>query len=182
MAFEDYNIKQFMDALYKKDRSVMTDDILDEVYNEYIDTSGLYEKEEFEKVRYIQFLYNRINTVKISIKVQRRFVEEFGIAYEPSLEIFKKFGFSLKWENKEQFLSDLIKIEIREKKYISQVESKIKELIDLRKSKEKKEPVNKKTPRASFICNIIYLGKIGYKIDYDKTSVEELAYMIKQQE
>lgn len=170
-----------MDAWFRGDRTVMNDEEFETVMTEYVDTAGLFQSEEFEKVAYIHFLNNRINTVKISIRLQREFIKNFQVPYLPDLQFLMKFGYSIKWNNNiEDFSEKLNKIEQKESKYISQLEAKIKDLTDFRAKKTDKE-VSPKESRGSFIRTLNSLGKIGYKIDNDKTTVEELAYMIKQQ-
>ena len=61
MAYENCTIRQYMNAMYNGDRSVMSDDILKTVNLEYIDTAELYEKLEHTKRVYIESLSKRIN-------------------------------------------------------------------------------------------------------------------------
>lgn len=179
--YEDITIRQFMNAMFKGDISVMTPEQLVLCNTEYIDTAGLYESDEFIKECYVQFLTTRINFIAIALKLQREFIQEFGFPYIPMLELFEKYGHYLLWENsKEDFLKKLIRVEKMEKVYISQLEIKIKELEEHRLTKDNKDKPIKIT-RGAFIKNINTLNKLGYKIDYDRTMVEELAYMIKQQ-
>lgn len=180
MAYENYTIKQFEDAMFKDDRSVMTEDIYDEVYSEYVDTAKLYEEEEFNRVSRIKYLNNRINTISLCIRLQRGFLENFDIPYLAGFNVFKDNGHMVVWKNKYQFLEVLRRIEVKEKKYISEVENAIKSLYDFRKKKNSTEqPV--KIRRESFIKTINTLGKIGYKIDKFSNSVEDLSLMIRQQ-
>ena len=190
MAYENYSIKQFMSALFKADRSVMNEDEFNIVYTEYIDTAGLFESEEFEKVSYIYYINNRINSIKIAIRLQKEFLNNFDLPYIEGLSFFKKFGHTLYWTNpkdtrdhetrRSDFFKALDKIEAREKKYITILETSIKDLTTYRLKKNKKETTVQQS-RAAFIRTLNTLGKIGYKIDTEKTSVEEYAYMIKQQ-
>lgn len=180
MAYEDYTIRQFMDASFKNDRTIMDEETFQTVNTEYIDTAGLYETEEFSKVTYIHYLNGRINSVKICVRLQREFIEEFDMPYLPGLEILKKNGHSIRWVDKEQFMKSLELIENKEKKYLSELEGCIKNLTEYRKNKNNKEETVK-ISRGSFIRTINSLGKVGYKIDKDKDTVEDLAYMIKAQ-
>jgi hypothetical protein len=181
MPFENYTVRQFEDAWFRNDRTLMDDDEFKTVYTEYIDTAGLYVSEEFDKVSYIHFLNNRINFVKVSCKIQREFIEEFGQPYIENFEPFKDKGYYLKWnDDKEDFLKQIERIEAQEIKYISEVEKEIKELIEIRKKRKTKNSTPKQS-RESFVRMLNSLGKNGYKIDRDKTTVEDLAYMIKQQ-
>lgn len=181
MAYENYTIKEFEDAMFKGKRDVISDEEYNIVYSEYIDTAKLYESEEFNKVSKIHYLNNRINSISIGIRLQREFIDNFEIPFIPDFERFKKLGHVLYWKNdKEQFLKALSRIEIKEKKFVSEVENDIKLLIEFRAKKNSKElPV--KIKRESWIRTINSLGKIGYKIDKFKNTVEELSLMILQQ-
>lgn len=178
--YEDITVRQYMNAMWKGDISVMNEDELKLCNTEYIDTAGLYESEEFTKECYIQFLTTRINFIAIGVKLHRQFLNEFGFPFVEKFDIFEKYGHFLLWENnKEKFLKKLTMIQKMEKVYISQLEIKIKELEELKKLKTSDKPI--KLTRGGFIRNINTLNKIGYKIDNDKTMMEELAYMVKQQ-
>lgn len=180
MAFENYTIAQFMDAMFKNDRSVISEEELAIVYEEYIDVAEIYEKEKFENSKYVNFIANRINSVHLSIKLQKEFLEEFGVPFEKELVFFRKFGYIVRWTNKEAFLKKLEEIENKEKKYISQLEGRIKEMIEKDIKREKGE-ITIKQSRGSFIKTINSLNKVGYKIDKNSDTVEDLAYMIKQE-
>lgn len=159
----------------------MNDEVFDQVYTQYIDTAQLYQSEEFEKVTYITFLTNRINSVKLSIVGQKLFLKEFGQPYIPNFDLFKKFGHRLKWnEDTESFIAQLDKVELREKLQIAQLEAKMKELHTLRESKPKEE-ITEKQKKEGWIRMINTLRKVGYVIDKDKDSVEDLSVMVKQQ-
>lgn len=181
--YEDITIRQFMNASWKGDRSVINEEQLKIAETEYIDTAGLYETESFNKECYIQFLTTRINVVTIGIRLQREFLQEFDVPYSPELKVFHKYGHYPVWENnKEKFLKSLTMIEKMEKVYISQLEIKIKELEDYKKLKDTKEQNQSiKVSRGSFIQTVNSLGKLNYKIYYDTTRLEEMAYMVKAQ-
>lgn len=181
MAYENYTIRQFMDALFKGDRSVISDEELSIVKLEYIDTAGLYETEEFSKVRYIEYLHGRINYIKIALRLQREFIEEFEMPYLPGIYELKKKGHIINWKkDKDAFLKQLAKIEKNEFKYTSEIETCIKQLTEFRDKQNKgTQPVE--LTRSSFIRTINVLGKLGFRIDKDKDSPEDLAFMIKQQ-
>jgi hypothetical protein len=179
--YEDITVRQYMNALFKGDRSVMNDEETRQCNIEYIDTAGLYETEEFNRECYIQHLTTRVNVITISLKLQRDFLEEFGTPYLPALKDLQKFGHNILWTTKEKFLKDLIRVEKLEKSYISQLEIKIKELEDYKRKKDSGKPETIAVNRGSFIRTINSLGKIGFKIDMNSTTMEELAYMIKQQ-
>jgi len=183
MEFDKYTVRQFINGVFGHDYSEkgIPQDKCETVYFEYIDAAGLYETEEFQKVTYISYINNRINSISIAIRLQREMVDNFDIAYLPGLEFFYQYGHRPKWkDDKEDFLKQLDKIEKRELKYTSMIENKIKELTEFRLKKNKGEqPVE--LSRIAFIRTVNSLGKVGYKIDNNSTTVEELALMIKQQ-
>lgn len=185
MAYEKFTVGQFMNAWFNEDYSEISKDEWPIVYAEYIDTAGLFISEEFDKVAYINFLNNKINSINIAIDTHRKFLETFGVAYSLGFPFFAKLGYIVKWNNdKQDFLNQLAKIELREKKNISQLEISIKELDNIRKSKEQenKEPEQTlKEKRLSFLRTFNSLNKIGYRIEKNSTTIEEYALMIKQQ-
>ena len=56
MAYEKYTIAQFMSAWFKKNYRTISKQEFQIVYSEYLDTSGLFMSEFFEKQGYIQHL------------------------------------------------------------------------------------------------------------------------------
>ena len=181
MSFENYTIKEFIDAMFAGKRDVISEEELGIVYSEYIDVAGLYDLDEFNRVAYIQFLNNRINSIRMAIELQRTFLVEFSLPYKPNFSFFKKYGYTLEWHGHPiDFLMQLKDVEQRERKHIAKLEIKMKELIDERKKKNTKETTTKEK-RGNFIRTLNSLGKVGYKIDNFRTTVEELAYMVKEQ-
>lgn len=183
MAYEDYKLGQFKRAWFKEDRSIETgipQEEFDSVYTEYIDTVGAYKSDQFDKAGWIKHLEAKINTITIWIKLQRDFIEDFGRPLTERFVFMEEFGYFLHYSDNDSFFEELKNIEQDLKGDISELNGSIKELEDIKAS----EPVIIKTlkeQRESFTRNQNTLGKIGYKIDEDKTSVEEYALMIKQQ-
>lgn len=188
MTYDKCIIKDFKAAWFEKDYSVLNETDFKIVYAEYQDASGLFMTEDFEKQSFIVHLSQRINHVKLFVSLQRDFIHQFEMPFIRDFPNLKEeYGYILKWKNDlDDFENQLQKIEKKEVKHNSFLEGKIKELSNLRslnKNKEKKEESGDelKKSRLSFIRMINSLGKIGYKIDQEKTTVEELALMIKQQ-
>ncbi len=180
--YDEITVRQFMNALFRNDRSVMNDKQFKTCYDEYVDTTGLYETDIFNKECYIQFLTTRINVIAIGIKLHSDFVEEFGKPYVSQLKIFNQYGHFPLWKNdKDKFLKDLTRIGKLEKVYISQLEAKVKELEEIKSKNVDDKPMDINKSRGNFIQTLNSLGKVGYKIEKDNTTVEELAYMIKYQ-
>lgn len=188
MAFERYVIDDFMKAWFDKDYSKMPLDDFKIVYAEYLDTSGLFQSEDFERQSFIHHLNQRIERVKMYIRIQREFISEFDMPYILDFDDFRdKYGYVLKWKkDKEDFEKQLEKVEKREHKNITFLESKIKELNEFRNKKSKNEipeddEKSLKKSRHGFIKMLNSLGKMGYEIKRKETYVEELSLMIKQQ-
>lgn len=185
MTFEDITIEQYMKAKWRGDRTfITTDELLKDIETEYIDAAGLYESEEFGKIVYIHYLNNRVNSISLSLRLQRDFLEEFGQPNIPALSFLRKFAHKVEWrDDKKSFLETLDRIEMKEKKYISQLEKNIKELGDIRnnKKKENKPEKTEKEIRESFVRTLVSLGKIYINLNREKTYMDELAAMIKCQ-
>lgn len=172
-----------MRAWFKNDYSEISEKIFKVAYSEYIDTSERFANKEFELVSQIHYLNNRINCVKLCIIIQKEFINNFGKPYIPDFGSFKKFGYTLYWKNNiNDFLLALTRIESTEKKNVIKLEAAKKKLIEERaKSNSGESSDLTKESRHDFIKMLNVLGKIGYKIDKDKTTVEELALIIKEE-
>lgn len=188
MNYGECNIQQFMNCWFKKDYSEVSLEDFKIIYAEYVDTSGLFMSEDFERQGYINHLSQRINSVKIFIRLQREFIADFNMPFIRDFESFKdKYGYVLKWSGDlMDFKKQLEKVEKREVKHNSFLEEKIKELSDSRKNNQNKTAVDDVEEkliksRTYFIRMLNSLGKIGYKLDKKNTTVEELSLMIKQQ-
>lgn len=161
-----------MNAWFDEDTSVMNVEQFQKLYYEYIDLSGSAFNKDFEKKAHINYLITRTNSVKLFINLQREFVKDFDICYKPNLSFLSNFGYTFKWENKEQFLKLLNKIESKEQKYIIQLE-------ELAASISEEHNEEEKQTRKGFMSNIISLRKNGYEVNLNETTVEELALSIK---
>lgn len=186
MAYEKYTVKQFIDAWFNKDYSELTEDEFKIVYSEYQDESGLFMSEDFEKQSFIYHLNQRITFIKMFLRLQREFISEFESPFIRDFEMVKdRYGYNLKWNNDiNDFEEQLKKIELREVKHTTLLESKIKDFVNSRKKdvvKNNDEVEDLKKSRSSFIRMLNSLGKIGFIIDKKETTVEELSLMIKQQ-
>lgn len=179
MAYEKYTIRQFEKAFLYQDYSEIHEDVFQEVYTEYIDTTGAYISQQFEKSVYIRFLANRINTISNFIKLQILFFEEFNQPFVKKFDIIEQFGYSLTWNNsKEDFLKQLSDIQDSESWVDSDLRIAIKDLEEL-KSNEKTEVQSNKEKIANWMNCVSSLMKIGYSIDKDKMTVQELSFIIK---
>lgn len=179
MAYEKYTIRQFEKAWLYKDYSEIPEDVFEEVYTEYVDTTGAYISQQFEKAVYIRFLANRINTISNFIKLQILFLEEFNIPFIKKFDIVEQFGYNLTWDcSKENFLKQLEDIQDSESWVESDLRIAVKDLEEL-KSTEKTEEVSDKQKITNWMNCVNSLVKIGYTIDKDKMTVQELSFIIK---
>jgi len=179
MAYENYSIRQFMNAWFKGDYSELSKEQFEVVKMEYIDTAGMYDEDYLNKASYIHFISNRINSIALSLELQRKFLANFGVPYGSAFSFLWKFGHKLKWNgDSDDFEKQLKRIESKEKKYSTLLENAIAEFEKADSPKKEGEDSN---PRPSFVKMLNILNKSGFSIDKNETTVEELAYMILQQ-
>ena len=170
-----------MSAWFKEDYSQLSKDDFDTVYSEYIDATGMFASEEFDLVSGIHYINNRINTIKTWVSLQKQCLFLLGEPFLDELDFLSKYGHHVSWNNDiEDFNKQLDRIIIRDSRYQIDLEQKYKKLDELKNKKDIKEPT-KKDEREQFIRMINSLGKIGFNIDKNETTVEELALMLKQQ-
>lgn len=178
MAFEKYNIRDFRDAMFSGNRDVIEDREYDLVYEEYIEQSGLYNKAEISLMKAIFILNTRVNTMRMFIKLNQMHIDALGYPYVKSFPIAERYGYRIdRGISAKDFLLMTNKIYKKESKYNDELSVKSKQLNDLHKGRK-----DIKQTREDFIRIVNSLGRVGYKIDWDKTTVEEFSIMIKQQE
>ena len=184
MIYEEVTIKDFIDAWFNENYTKLPKDFFEICYSEYIDTAGLFATEEFDKVAYITYLNNRINYIKICLYVHRLSIEKLGEQLVNNFVMFEEYGYIIESGKNVDILRQLDNIERSESIQKSYFDSAIKDLDNIRKSKSigsegKKRSI--KDTRHSFLTMIHSLCKIGYKIDIDKNTVEDLALIVKKQ-
>lgn len=176
----DIVLRAFMLAMFnQKYEAVGGIDNWDAVYTEYIDLSGIGETQEFNLLTNIHNVQHRITQVQGYLDIQKKFFATFNEPFEPALKDLRKFGHRLTWDigNPKQFIQQLEMCEVKEKTYVAQLDSYMKELTDLKKEGVKKITTN---GRVDFVKQMNRLGKDGYKIDKDKTDMEEYSLMIRE--
>lgn len=179
MASEKYTIRQFEKAWLYKDFSEISEHDFELVYEEYVDITGAYISQQFDKAVYIRFLANRINTISNFIKLQILFFEEFKQPYVEKFSIVEDFGYNLEWNgSKEDFLKQLENMQDSESWVDSDLKIAVKELEDLKKE-EKTEVQSDKEKVKNWMNCVNSLVKVGYSIDKDKMTVQELSFIIK---
>lgn len=150
------------------------------VYTEYIDISGMYKSKELELHAYIVYLKNRTLVLKTIVEVQRMCLETFNKPYEGADELFESFGHKLIWDgNVDKYKIQLDKISSRVRTMSTELKHKEFEYNQLKDARKNNEQPIVQT-RHDFIRMLNTFNKNGFNIDRDKTTVEELALMIKQ--
>jgi hypothetical protein len=180
MDFTDCTIDIFMKAAYNQDFSKITVEEYNIVNMQYQDASGLYLTREFELRVSIHNLTNRINCITAGVAIHREFIKEFNFPYLPAINELASFGYLLIWNNDiENFKLQLTQIEGKEARYKSMLFTKTRDLESiLAINKDNTEISDIKQSRAKFTQMIISLQKLNYRIEKDKTTIEELAAII----
>lgn len=190
----DCNVKKFEACRFENKLHVLiidgepTEEELREafefIHGQYVDLSGLYETREFEMSAYLSSLAVRINTVHEFIRLQREFISQFNVPCVPRFYLVKKYGYTLQWDHDapdiDTFQARLDKIELKEAKFKSELKRKEAELSTF----QKKHHAGEYTPmesRRQFLTQILRLQQAKYVINKSETSVEELAYAIRDQ-
>jgi len=178
MRCEKVNLNVFIDAWFSHDFTNLSKEDFDIVYSEYIDLTGLYNSKEFELFTYINYLKNRIYTAKTLVWAQLIFFETFKVPYIDGFELFERIGHKVKWEEDEKkFISQMNKISSMTRAKELELRRKEFEFGQLRDAKKEDKPEIQS--RHEFIKMLNSFSKEGYRIDREKTTVEELALMIK---
>jgi hypothetical protein len=175
--YSNCTIAMFMDAAFNDARDVLSDEDLANINNQYLDESGLYLNTDFELVASINFLQNRINCINLGLQIHRQCLKLCGVPVVDRLDYFTKWGHYLTWRDDiANFEKQLNNIETKEKRFISQINAKKKQLEDFRKIQPKQDT---KQSRINFLRMLVSLQKLNYKIDKHSTTMEDLAIMIK---
>lgn len=188
----DCNVDKFMKCAFQERYRCLllsgdaSDDqlrtVFEIIYAEYVDLSGLYVTREFELSGYIDSLEKRLATIKRFVNLQRTFLHEFDVPFLPGFALVKKYGHRLYWDfnnpDKEAFLKKLEQIQASESRYQAELNKKVNELVEMRKKKISKTFTLLES-RKQFIMSMNRLQQNKYVIDKEKTSMEEMALMIK---
>jgi len=168
-----------MNAWFNQEFEEISKEDFDIVYAEYIDVSGLYLSKEFELVAYIAYLKNRIFILKTLIATQRMCIDTFHKPYIEGIELFSTFGYKVEWDGDEKkFLAKMDKMSSVLRSKSTELRHKEFEYEQLKAAKKEKAPEIQS--RHEFIRMLNSFSKYGFSVDKNKTTVEELALMIKQ--
>jgi hypothetical protein len=181
MKIEKITIEVFMDAWFNNEYDKISKEEFELVYAEYIDLSGLYQTKAFELVTYINYLKNRVYVLKTMVFAQEAYYEVFKTPFSPLIQLAKDtLGLNYEWnKNEKSFFSYLRKLENSARTKSLELRRKEYELEQLQKEKQQGN-LSKVQSRHEFIKMLNWFNKSGYKIDREKTTVEELALMIRQ--
>jgi hypothetical protein len=183
LTLADLTIRRFMAALFNGQRDGL--DNWDELYTSYIDLSGMGKSREFSLLTQIHNLSTRLQTIGAFITLQQDFYIHFGCPLQRYIrdgiecdpfEDVRKFGYRIAWkpEAPEQFLSDLRKMDTKERRNVAELDKVEKELADLQAKGKPKEVDSRK----DFTRMLTVLNREGYRFDKDTTYMDELCDMI----
>lgn len=175
----DISVRAFMAAMFNQQyEGVGGEENWELVFTEHIDLSGIGETTQYELLSNIHNTQLRVSKAAGLIELQKTFFVAFDQPFMPAFDDFKKLGHRLVWdpENPTQFIDQLEAVENREKRFKAELDSYIKELEQLKTEGVKVDS----NSRVAFVKRLNRLGKHGYKIDKDKTDMEELSLMIKE--
>lgn len=167
---ENCTVNQLMDSWFNEKPF----DGWQDVYMDYIDISGLAETEEFSLLMTIHNLNTRLISVPQYVAVQQETIQIFGKYHPTATANLARFGYKMPMDVNTalKFLDGVKSKEKRFRYDLQAAEDKLSKL-------KKPETQDLKKSRRAFIKMLNNLGQ-SYRIDRDKTTVEELALMVKE--
>lgn len=176
MTFQECVIRPFMAAMFNANYTVISKEDYEIIFTKYVDVSGIGLTMEYELLSNIHNLNCRIFSISGFISIINECLDNFQMPFGPAINDMKKYGHTLIWTGDIDNLKKQIKsIEVREKRFILEMDEQKKLLSNLKKDGVKPDS----DARESFIRQLNSLGKFGFKIDKDITTVEELSLMIR---
>jgi len=152
------------------------------IHEEYITLAGMEQSGDYILIKQIEYLQTRLKSIGNFIKINRVCMAEVGEPFYPALTDLKKLGHKIKWDQENpdpvKFLNDLKGIERKERRTESELLNKLRALEAFRQ-KSTGQAKSLKQQRIAFVSLLNRLGKEGFSIDKDKTSMEELGLMYK---
>lgn len=152
------------------------------IHEEYISLAGVQQSGDYILIKQIKYLRTRLESIGNFIKIHRICLAQTGEPFHPAIKDLKKLGHKLSWDPKNpdilKFLKALEAIQRKERRTEAELLNKYRAL-EVMRQKEKAQEVTDKQSRTSFISLLNNLGKSGYQIDRDKTTMEDLAIMVK---
>lgn len=182
MIINSVKIIDFANAWFNDDFSKLSKEDFNSAYEEYIDVASLYNKEEFDKRRYIHNLSNRYNYIRMLIEANILLLNEFDAPNIESFASLRKYGYYISWDgDRDKFIEKCNEILSFEENNKIKIDISKLELDDILKKGEQKTS-SKKDARISFFKMINSLRKLGNFIDIQNNTVEELCIVILQQQ
>lgn len=145
----------------------------DEIYLEYIDVSGIGITQEFDLLLAIHNIQTRLNTIPRYVQVQVACWHNFKKLHPIATAKLARYGYRMPIGDPLPYLGRIIP---KEKRFLHDLKQKEQQLTKIREGQ--KQAPNSKKDRLEFIRMLNHLGT-KYRIDRDKTTVEELAIMVK---
>lgn len=145
----------------------------EEIYLEYIDISGIGITQEFDTLLAIHNIQTRINSIPRYVQVQVACWHNFKQLHPIATEKLARYGYRMPVGDP---LNYLARIEPKEKRFLHELKQKEQQLAKIRENKT--QMPNGKKDRIEFIRMLNHLGT-KYRIEREKTTVEELAIMVK---
>lgn len=167
-----------MECLFEKKYDGLDGGDFDKIFTEYVDLSGIGATKEYDLMTAIHNVQSRMIYMAGMIDIQKEFLKNFDMPFVNAFPKFREKGHRLVWdpENPGLFVQQLQMVETMEKKSKAELDTKMKELTVLKKDGIKPNS----SGRQDFVKKLNQLNKAGYKIDKDKSDMEELALMIKE--
>lgn len=170
-------IEQFENCWFNKDYSEIQKEDFDVIFTRFLDISKSFSLEEAHLLSHIYHIKNRITCVDLFIAAQKLSIVVNDKPSEEHFDLMKPYGYTLTYNGSHKnFLEQLESLEAREARFQHELKSKL-EIYEKRKTKMKKN--SDEDEKLDFKMLIIRLQHNGYFIDKSKTTVEELALIIK---
>lgn len=171
-------IRMGMRCMFNQDYTeVGGKDTWENIYTEFMDISTLAQNRVTELEIAIHNTKIRLIGMESHINLQRKAIETFGFPFGPGGSWFRKYGHRLTWNgNKENFLQQVKMVEIKEKRFVAELDKLEKELNDLQ-TNGVKENNNTRGIFMQLLSDVQRHQR--YHLDKDKIMMDEFAYMIK---
>ncbi|MCW3108481.1 MAG: hypothetical protein JWQ09_2987 [Segetibacter sp.] len=154
---------------------------------EYLELSSGGNTAEVTAIKEVEEIKIKLETFEIYLLLQHRSMSLLGYPFFRGIKVLgDRVDFPLKWNGeREDFIKQLKKVEVRSKSLklkLQIAESRLEAIRQVSKDKEKNKSSDsrKSKLREGFITILVTLPTSGYVIDRNKTTMEDLAVMIKQ--
>lgn len=174
----DDNLKVLIISGEPSDQELL--EAFEAIHEEYMELSGSGSSGDYILIKQVKYLRARLESIYNFIKIHRTCIAEIGEPFHPAIADLKKLGHKLNWDPEKpdvaKFLKDLDAIKRKERRTESELMNKLRAL-EVLQEREKGQHRSQQQQRIAFVAMVNNLGKAGYRIDKDKTSMEELGLM-----